>query len=690
MGAGERYSRTVWTIAALVAAMAAGVFWRTAYPTITWWDSSSYSLAAATLGINSPPGSLLLTLIGWPVAHLSLGLSPAHALNLLAGFLAALAAMLVYVVAVAMLRVAGFESRVGGAVAAGAAAGALTLAFSGTLWRYAIQFTPYVLTAVFTGLILWTMVRWWIDADRPDAWGWLALLGLLFGLDFSVHRTNALLVPGALLWILLRQPHTLRSPRPVVAGTSGLATGLVVHLLVIPIAALTRSTLNFNEPSSLSEFWDYVTIKQLGGSFLLNVYPRKSPIWSSQMMDVLRVLGANFLHIARGSEMLGVLPAIAAAWGIVALWRGNRRLAAAFLSLVVLQAVFTVLYFNIPADFFRDFDRHYLPICVTIGVLVACGLGSAMGYASRRLGRLGLAGVGAVVVAILPAAQLWSHWAANDASRRYFARDYAANALLGLPRDAIYFTVGDNDTFPVMYLQSVEGVRPDVTIINLSVANIPRWPEQLTKRDPSFPLSLSRDQRSALVKRPWTDSIAVLPVVGTAQQLGLAPATTLPNSISLTVRPAYSAYMLPAEIVLLDIVRTNAWRRPLAFAITGGEGAMEWLKPYGRIEGFHSRVVPVPNQPADPRVLRTHLFDMAQYRGFADASIPIDDVSRRMGLLSYALLSTLLSADAANAALDACRADRSALLAHLPFDRLTAPPEFRRPIEAACGESPKY
>src|SRR5215475_4908615 len=162
MRAGERYSRTVWTIAALVAAMAAGVFWRTAYPTITWWDSSSYSLAAATLGINSPPGSLLLTLIGWPVAHLSLGLSPAHALNLLAGFLAALAAMLVYVVAVAMLRVAGFESRVGGAVAAGAAAGALTLAFSGTLWRYAIQFTPYVLTAVFTGLILWTMVRWWI------------------------------------------------------------------------------------------------------------------------------------------------------------------------------------------------------------------------------------------------------------------------------------------------------------------------------------------------------------------------------------------------------------------------------------------------------------------------------------------------------------------------------------------------
>ena len=98
-------------MAAIVAAVAAAVFWRTAYPTITWWDSSSYSLAAATLGVNSPPGSLLLTLIGWPVARLSFGLSPAHALNLFAGLLAALTSALVYVISLASLRIAGFDGR---------------------------------------------------------------------------------------------------------------------------------------------------------------------------------------------------------------------------------------------------------------------------------------------------------------------------------------------------------------------------------------------------------------------------------------------------------------------------------------------------------------------------------------------------------------------------------------------------
>jgi hypothetical protein len=60
------------------------------------------------------------------------------------------------IVALASLRIAGFEGRANTATALGAAAGALTFAFSGTLWTYATQFTPYVLTAVFTGLILWT------------------------------------------------------------------------------------------------------------------------------------------------------------------------------------------------------------------------------------------------------------------------------------------------------------------------------------------------------------------------------------------------------------------------------------------------------------------------------------------------------------------------------------------------------
>jgi hypothetical protein len=682
------------TAAIGVLLLSAVIFWRTAYPTVTWWDSSSYSLAAATLGVDSPPGSLLLTLLGWPVTRFSFGMSPAHALNLFAGLLAAFTAMLVCVVAVRIVRIADSSNLAASAasdraLSIGAALGALTFAFSGTLWAYAVRFTPYVLSAFFTGLILWTMVRWWEDAARPDAWRWLAWLGLLFGLDFSVHRTNALLIPGAIVWILLRDSATLRSRRSIVAGAAGLVAGLAVQMLLIPIAAFTRSPLNFTDPSNLSRFWDYVTISQLGGSFLLQLIPRKSPIWSMQTADLLRVLGDNFWNWSGPRGVFGVLPALAALVGLVALWRRNHRLVVAFGLVLLIQATLTVLYFNIPANYFRTFDRHYLPVCVTFALVVACGLVVATRLAAALMHerRWGVAIAVLVFAMSVPVAQLAGNWAAQDASRRYFTRDYAASALRGLPPHAIYFTVGDNDTFPVMYLQSVEDVRPDVTIINLSVANIPEWPDQLRRRDPSFPLALSIDQRRALAAHAWTDTSVIVPVLGVPEHLGLASGTKMPASITLHVRPAHGPRMFPAEIVLLDIVRTNAWNRPLTFAITGTRSAMEWLVPYGRPEGLYFRILPVRDPPTGADLLRAHVLETTQYRGFADPTVRLDKESRTMGMQSYAALVDLLEADRAGGSLERCRADRKALLVMLPFERLLAPAEYREPIETACGET---
>src|SRR5512146_3543593 len=117
-------------------ALSVAVFWRSAYPTITWWDSSSYSLAAATLGGESPPGSLLLTLLGWPVAHLPFGTSPAQRLNLFAGLLAAITVALVCVIALNLVRASGRSTIITTAMAVGAGLGALTLAFGVTLWEH--------------------------------------------------------------------------------------------------------------------------------------------------------------------------------------------------------------------------------------------------------------------------------------------------------------------------------------------------------------------------------------------------------------------------------------------------------------------------------------------------------------------------------------------------------------------------
>ena len=666
------------------------VYWRTAYPTITWWDSSSYSLAAATLGVTSSPGSLLLTLLGWLVTRVSIMSSPARQLNLFAGVLGAFTVALVFVTALRVRRNLdnGDNTSDAGAVI-GAALGALTFAFGPTLWEHSVKLTPYVLTAVFTALILLTMLRWWEDADRENAWRWLALLGLLFGLDFSVHRTNALLIPGALAWILVRHPRSLRRPLSWVAGAGGLVAALAFQLLVIPIAINTRSPLNMWEPTNWSRFWDYVRLAQTGGGFLVELWPRKSPIWSVQVADFLRVLGANFFHSATRLPLLAWLPGLAALLGIVAMWRRNRQLALAFTLVLFLQAAMTVLYFNIPASYFRSLDRHYLPVCVTVGVLVACGLSVVMQQRARltwhrrRVAPL----LAASFVALIPIAQLAGNWHASDASARHFARDFASNMLETLPPDAILFTVGDNDTFPLWYAQTVEGVRPDVAIVNLSLANAPWYIDQIVRRDPSFPVTRRITELHDSGTKLVLDTTLVVPVHGSSEELGLPSGSPIPDSISFRPRARVGTDILPADVVLVDIVHTNAWRRPICFAATAGSDGMGWLEPYARHEGLHWRIVPVAGAPPDAELLRTNLLRRHEYRGYADRAVPIEDVTRNIGMVYYDALGVLLEADSGRGTPDQCRDDMKALFTALPPERLALPIADRERMAALCGGS---
>jgi hypothetical protein len=624
------------------------VYWCTAYPTITWWDSSAYSLAAGTLGVTAPPGSLLLTVLGWPVTRLPID-PPAYALNLFAGVLGVVAAGLIYLGALRLLSMVRPVDREGspgarGAAPAGAALGALAFAFADAVWEHAIKFTPYILTAVFTALILWTMLRWWEEADDPHAWRRLAWLGLLFGLDFSVHRTNALLLPALLAWILLRRARTLRDSRSWLVGAGGMAAGLAFQLLIIPIAAATDSVLNFGEPDNWGRFWGYVSLESLGGGFLVDLFPRNAPFWSAQAGDLLRVLGASFLRWTDSVGPLGALPALAGVGGLVHLWRRDQRLGGALALVLLLQSAATVLYFNIPASFFRPFDRHYLPVCVAFGLAVAYGLAVlahqiASLWARRRQV---VAAIGGLLVLLVPTVQLAGNWAAHDASRRFFARDFAANLLEGLPPDAILITNGDNDTFPLLYLQEVEGVRSDVQLVNRSLANTFWFVDRIMERDPTFPISLDREQRRTLAPREWSDTTLMVSVEGTPGQLGLPAGSAVPASITLHATPTLEHLVLPVDLVLLDMLRTNRWRRPLCFSLTVGDDGMGWLRPYGRLDGLHWRVVPIADPEPDLAILRHNLLTTYAYRGYADSTVRIDPVARGMGLMYQDLFLALI------------------------------------------------
>ncbi len=82
-------------------------------------------------------------------------------------------------------------------------------------------------------------------------------------------------------------------------------------------------------------------------------------------------------------------------------------------------------------------------------------------------------------MAVLPIAPGQTKWFEHDRHENRIGYEYAWNILAGLDENAIVFTNGDNDTFPIWYLQYVEHFRTDVTVVNLSLVNLPWYIKQL-------------------------------------------------------------------------------------------------------------------------------------------------------------------------------------------------------------------
>jgi len=117
--------------------------------------------------------------------------------------------------------------------------------------------------------------------------------------------------------------------RAWISGAGGMVVGLALQLLIIPIAA-TNPALNAGDPSNWARFYDYVSLGQYGGGWLVQFYPRHGPLWSVQVMDLIRAFGANFLWLTGRLGVLGILPALFGLLGLFQLWQRNRRLATAW------------------------------------------------------------------------------------------------------------------------------------------------------------------------------------------------------------------------------------------------------------------------------------------------------------------------------------------------------------------------
>ena len=335
------------------------------------------------------------------------------------------------------------------------------------------------------------------------------------------------------------------------------------------------------------------------------------------------------------------------------------RRAFAVLVLFLVTGLGIILYLNQTPFQPRERDYAYVAsffafaIWVGIGAtgllrLVADQLQSRFSESSLRSVLLGGA---AVIFAAVPLLMMVVNFDDHDRSGRYVAGDYAYNMLVGLEEDAIIFTNGDNDTFPLWYAQEVEGVRQDVRVANLSLLNTPWYVRQLknqASRDSEpLPISLPEDVIDGLEIIRWRPQEMQLSVNKDALFGGEMTPFIQDKDSSLIESPMrwflegrpYSQeinLLYGADQAALNILLTNAlqnWKRPIYFAVTVAPDGQLDLQNYFQLEGQAYRIVPIRHDEQLGRVVpgvtpeKLRLF---RFTGLNDPDVYFDENIRRM------------------------------------------------------------
>ncbi|MCB0698241.1 MAG: DUF2723 domain-containing protein [Chitinophagaceae bacterium] len=178
-----------------------------------------------------------------------------------------------------------------------------------------------------------------------------------------------------------------------------------------------------------------------------------------------------------------LLPFIIGLLGLVYQWNNNKKDWITILVLFFFTGIATAIYLNMPP--LQPRERDYAFAGSTYAYAIWIGIGVLMVHQFlQRVTKGPAAGVIATVICLIAAPVIMAKdgWDDHDRSKKTLAKATASNVLNSCAPNAIIFTFGDNDTYPLWYMQEVEGLRKDVRVINMSLLGIDWYIEQLNNR----------------------------------------------------------------------------------------------------------------------------------------------------------------------------------------------------------------
>jgi len=418
-------------------------------------------------------------------------------------------------------------------------------------------------------------------------------------------------------------------------------------------------------------------------------------------------------------------------WGIILL-------------LFAMTGIAIVFYLNQYPNQPRERDYAYVGSFYFYAVWIGLGVLGLFELVSKVTGeKIAAPAAGLICFLAVPAIMANQNWDDHDRSGRYLTRDVAFNYLNSCAPNAILFTNGDNDTFPLWYAQEVEGKRTDVRVCNLMLLNTDWYITQMKHKnylsDPlpvTFPekkyydginnqifiIEKTKDPVDISTVIDWvnSDNKGTKVQVSATEILDIIPTRTIRIPVdadkviaSGTVKPGDRSKIVPyidiklkgnsilkSQLIVLDILAHNNWERPIYY-VTGYHNDAFGLEEYFQLEGLAYRLVPIKSQNKswieygriESDILYDNIINKFVWGGANNEKVNIDYNHKRTLIvvkarMNYARLAKSLAEEGKNEkaieVLDKCMSD-------LPLDRVPYDPYVADLIDSyfAAGATDK-
>jgi len=346
--------------------------------------------------------------------------------------------------------------------------------------------------------------------------------------------------------------------------------------------------------------------------------------------------------------------------------------------LFILTGLAIVVYLNQYPQQPRERDYAYAGSFYAFAIWIGLGVLGIYEQLKKVTQKTPAAVTAVVITLFIPGIMAAENWDDHDRSNRYIARDFAYNYLNSCEKNSVIFTNGDNDTFPLWYIQEVEGVRTDVRVICLPYLITDWYIDQMKSKyydSEPVPFSVTHKQylddrlyQTPVIDRMknYTELKDVIKFVAsddprtqiqtsvdektnffptkkfkitvdkeTVLKNGVVPLKDSAKIVDEIKWSISSNYILKSDFMILDLLATDNWTRPIYF-VSPGSGNNAGVRDYFQNEGFASRFIPIKTKldyntagRINSDILYDNVMNKFRWGNMADPNVYLDENIRR-------------------------------------------------------------